>query len=68
LSVFKQAKINLTWIESFPARSPKPEYVFFIDFDGHVEDPKVKRVLAALKEECLELFVLGSFPVAQISD
>src|SRR5437660_2817071 len=29
LGIFKQAKLNLTWIESFPAKSPKPEYVFF---------------------------------------
>src|SRR5207237_1312997 len=35
LSVFKQNKLNLTWIESFPAKSAKPEYVFFVDFEGH---------------------------------
>src|SRR5204863_7517925 len=38
LDVFKQAKVNLTWIESFPAKTPKPEYVFFVDFEGHIED------------------------------
>src|SRR5438132_507679 len=41
LNIFKQAKVNLTWIESFPAKSSRTEYVFFADFDGHVEDPKV---------------------------
>src|SRR5262249_586077 len=35
LEVFKSAKINLTWIESFPAKTPKPVYVFFVDFEGH---------------------------------
>src|SRR5262249_51275696 len=45
LDVFRQGKINLTWIESFPARAEKAEYVFFVDFEGHVEDPKVKRTL-----------------------
>jgi chorismate mutase/prephenate dehydratase len=63
LDVFKQSKINLTWIEPFPAKTPKPEYVFFIDFDGHHEDPKVTRVLKALQERCLEVHVLGSFPM-----
>src|SRR5713226_1611310 len=41
LSVFKQNKLNLTWIESFPAKSAKAEYVFFADFEGHAEDPRV---------------------------
>jgi chorismate mutase/prephenate dehydratase len=64
LDVFKQAKINLTWIESFPARVSRPEYIFFVDFEGHVEDPKVNRALKALAEHCEEVTVLGSFPMA----
>jgi chorismate mutase/prephenate dehydratase len=66
LNVFKHNKLNLTWIESFPAKSAKPEYVFFADFEGHVEDAKVKKTLTALKEHCEQLSVLGSFPIAQI--
>jgi chorismate mutase/prephenate dehydratase len=66
LEVFKQSKINLTWIESFPARGPKPSYLFFVDFEGHIEDPKIKRVLTTLEELCEELSVLGSFPMASI--
>ena len=62
LDIFKQAKINLTWIESFPAKTPKPEYVFFVDFEGHLEDAKVARTIKALQEHCQEVFVLGSFP------
>jgi chorismate mutase/prephenate dehydratase len=80
LEVFKQNKINLTWIESFPGpRRPtgdvaedksavkaaaKPEYLFFVDFEGHVEDPKVKRALQSLEEHCQEVTILGSFPMA----
>jgi chorismate mutase/prephenate dehydratase len=64
LDVFKQNKINLTWIESFPARTPKPEYIFFVDFEGHREDTKVSRALKALEEHCQELTVLGSYPAA----
>ena len=43
LNIFKQNKINLTWIESFPSQGAKPEYVFFVDFEGHIEDPKAKK-------------------------
>src|SRR5262249_25025701 len=67
LDIFKQAKINLTWIESFPAKLSKPEYIFFVDFEGHLEDPKVARVLKALQDHCKEVTVLGSFPVAHES-
>jgi chorismate mutase/prephenate dehydratase len=68
LGVFKQNKLNLTWIESFPAKSPKSEYVFFADFEGHTEDPKVKKTLAGLQEECEELTILGSFPIATVAE
>jgi chorismate mutase/prephenate dehydratase len=67
LDVFKQGKINLTWIESFPAKTTKPEYVFFVDFEGHQEDPKVSRALKALAEHCHQVSVLGSFPMAPLT-
>ena len=67
LEIFQQAKINLTWIESFPARTPKPEYVFFVDFEGHMDDPKVAKVLKALQDQCEEVAVLGSFPMDMTS-
>jgi chorismate mutase/prephenate dehydratase len=67
LNIFKQNKINLTWIESFPAKTARPEYVFFADFEGHSEDPKVKRALAGLAARAEELSVLGSFPIAELS-
>jgi chorismate mutase / prephenate dehydratase len=67
LDVFKQAKVNLTWIESFPSRQPKPSYMFFVDFEGHTEDPKIKRVLSSIEEHCEQVAVLGSFPIASVS-
>jgi chorismate mutase/prephenate dehydratase len=68
LDVFRQNKINLTWIESFPAKTSKPEYIFFVDFEGHSEDPKVHKALKALTDHCQEVTVLGSFPAAQKSE
>jgi chorismate mutase/prephenate dehydratase len=68
LDVFKTNKINLTWIESFPGIGPapsgKPEYTFFTDFEGHTEDAKVAKALKALGEHCIEVHVLGAFPIA----
>src|SRR5206468_5602694 len=68
LNVFKAQKINLTWIESFPSRAAKPEYVFFADFEGHAEDAKVKKALTSLQEESEKLTILGSFPMAPLSN
>jgi chorismate mutase / prephenate dehydratase len=67
LDIFKQNKLNLTWIESFPAKTGKQEYIFFVDFEGHIEDPKVKRALNLLEQKCEELAILGSFPIALVS-
>ena len=68
LQIFKQNKINLTWVESFPYREAKGEYVFFLEMEGHREDPKVKKTLGALEQLCDSVSVLGSFPAAQPSD
>src|SRR5262245_59495298 len=69
LDVFRANKLNLTWIESFPAKteSGQQEYMFFVDFEGHVEDPKVKRALQGLEKHCEQLVILGAFPIATIS-
>lgn len=68
LAVFKVNKINLTWIESFPYREAKGEYVFFVDFEGHREDLKIRKALSALEQTCDSVSVLGSFPIAQPSE
>jgi chorismate mutase / prephenate dehydratase len=62
LSIFKQTKLNLTWIESFPLRGPETGYIFFIDCEGHSKDSKVKRALEELAGMAVRLEVLGSYP------
>lgn len=65
LDLFKQNRVNLTWIESFPApasTTSKPESVFFVDFEGHTDDTKVSKTIKALEDKCKEVIVLGSYP------
>ena len=57
--------LNLTWIESFPMPGSKNEYLFFVEFEGHADDAKVKRALTALRKKTVQLTVLGSFPAAE---
>ncbi|MCU0706060.1 MAG: prephenate dehydratase [Fimbriiglobus sp.] len=68
LLLFKANKINLTWVESFPYKEAKGEYVFFVDFEGHQDEPKVKKAIKALEEMCESVSVLGSYPVSVASD
>ncbi len=62
LQSFKNFKVNLTWIESFPLRGPESGYLFFLDFEGHKKDPTVAKAIAALEKKAVRLSVLGSFP------
>ncbi len=62
LALFKQNKLNLTWIESFPLRGPESGYIFFIDCEGHTKDAKVKKVLDELASFAVRMEVLGSYP------
>jgi len=57
-------KISMTRIESRPSRKKKWDYVFFLDIDGHADDPNVSKALAALKKRASLFRVLGSYPRA----
>ncbi|MCM8763259.1 MAG: prephenate dehydratase [Candidatus Omnitrophica bacterium] len=59
---FKKYGINLTKIESRPSKKKLWDYFFFIDFNGHYKDTKVKKALQELEDRCKFLKVLGSYP------
>ena len=54
--------INMTKIESRPARTKKWEYLFFVDMQGHKQDTHVDRALKEMKEVCCFFKHLGSYP------
>jgi chorismate mutase / prephenate dehydratase len=64
LEPFARVGLNLTKIESRPARERPWEYVMFVDFEGHRETPVVADVLREIGERTLFLKVLGSYPAA----
>ena len=45
LSVFRKYNLNLTKLESRPILGNPWEEMFYLDFEGNIEDPKVKQVL-----------------------
>lgn len=65
LQPFKKAGINLTKIESRPSKRKAWEYIFFVDLEGHLDDKPVKKALAGVKENCLYLKILGSYPMVE---
>ena len=56
--------ISMTRIESRPSQRRKWDYVFFIDIEGHVDEPHVATALAELKAEASLYRILGSYPRA----
>jgi chorismate mutase/prephenate dehydratase len=59
--------VNMTWIESFPIpaegnRDRDPAYLFFLDIEGHVDDPPIQKALDLVRRRCERLDVLGSYP------
>jgi len=61
LSHFIYNNLNLTKIESRPIRERAWEYRFFIDFEGNLSDESVKNALRGLREEALNLRILGNY-------
>lgn len=68
LNVFHNLGINMTRIESHPSPFKKWEYYFFVDIQGHCEDPALRQALAEARRHCHRLEVLGSYPRAVTRD
>jgi chorismate mutase/prephenate dehydratase len=74
LQVLGEYGLSLTKLESRPRPNRPWEYMFFVDFEGNVVEPRVAAALEALRTEALYLKVLGCYPakatpqVAQASE
>jgi len=65
LEPFALHSVNLTRIESRPTKVRAWEYVFFCDFEGHVDDAPVAAAIEQLQGRCDFVKVLGSYPRAE---
>ncbi|MEZ5567463.1 MAG: prephenate dehydratase [Halioglobus sp.] len=66
LEPFRRADISLTRIDTRPSRTEKWAYVFFIEFEGHLQDARIGGILGELEEQSIMLKPLGSYPRAVI--
>lgn len=61
LHEFSDRQINLTKLESRPTKERLGEYCFFIDMEGHADEPPVRYAIESLRTKVLDVKVLGAY-------
>ncbi|HEX4762748.1 MAG TPA: prephenate dehydratase [Usitatibacter sp.] len=64
LTPFATRGVSMTKFESRPSRVALWEYLFFVDIEGHRDDPQVAEALAEVGRIAGYIKVLGSYPMA----
>lgn len=64
LNCFTRNEVNMTRIESRPSRQGLWDYIFFVDLEGHIDEPRIDKALEDLKAEAGLCKWLGSYPTA----
>ena len=62
LDIFNLWDINMTRIESRPAKKQLGCYIFFVDIEGHRDDDDVRDALTMVKRKTSFYKFLGSYP------
>ena len=65
LAPLAKHQVSMTRLESRPARTGLWEYVFYVDLEGHQQEPKLAKALQALGRKASWMKVLGSYPAAR---
>lgn len=66
LNVIADEGLNITKLESRPRPGTPWEYVFYLDVEGHIAEPRVQAALAGLAERTVFLKVLGCYPAREL--
>ncbi len=61
LNVFDALNINLSYIDSRPSKKNLGEYVFFVDFEGHITDEPSQKVLDLIRLNTNYIKILGTY-------
>jgi chorismate mutase/prephenate dehydratase len=64
LTPFAKRGVSMTKFESRPSKVALWEYLFFVDIEGHRDDPQVASALEEVGRIAGYLKVLGSYPAA----
>ncbi len=66
LSVFRKYEVNLTKLESRPILGNPWEEMFYLDFEGNIEDENIKKMMDELGHYTRFIKVLGSYPSQEL--
>lgn len=61
LNIFMENHINLSYIASRPSKHQFGEYIFIVNFDGHIHNPQIMKAIQQVKERTTHLRFLGSY-------
>jgi chorismate mutase / prephenate dehydratase len=64
IASFSAAGVNMTRLESRPARTGQWEYYFYVDIEGHQQDARVAKALDELRDKAPFVKIFGSYPAA----
>jgi prephenate dehydratase len=64
LAEFARRHISLTKIESRPRLNRPWQYIFYLDFEGHCQDPECEAAIMGLLRRSSFVKMLGSYPAA----
>ena len=63
LVVFERFGLNMTKLESRPRKGSRFQYVFYLDFEGNIAEPRVDEALVELRGATSFLKILGCYPL-----
>ncbi len=61
LKVFLENDINLSYIASRPSKQKFGDYIFIVNFDGHIKNPQMFKTIRQVREKTDFLRFLGSY-------
>lgn len=61
LTIFLENNINLTYISSRPSKIESSEYIFIVNFDGHIQNSNMLKAINEIKPKTSFFRYLGSY-------
>ena len=61
LTFLEKNNINMSYIDSRPSKKELGEYVFYIDFEGHILDDKTQKAFEELEKYVKTFYIIGSY-------
>ena len=61
LNILDEYNLNMSYIDSRPSKKELGEYVFYIDFEGHMNDINVQKAFEEIKKFVKMFHVIGTY-------